>query len=162
MSSYGNFNSTEEMGRFDFTMRATSNDIQTVNSYGDMAFISTDQELPYDNEKKELSSVEIFLAGILESMMLTIIREAKIKKLSLDEIEAKAEVKTTNPLRTLKVLGVDDAPRIDEIKIKVYYYIDDITREEADKFMKEALEMDMVYVGVKKGFKIDVDFEYEL
>lgn len=162
MSSYGNFNSTEEMGRFDFTMRATSNDIKTVNSYGDMAFISTDQELPYDNEKKELSSVEIFLAGILESMMLTIIREAKIKKLSLDEIEAKAEVKTTNPLRTLKVVGVDDAPRIEEIKIKVYYYIDDITREEADKFMREALEMDMVYVGVKKGFKIDVEFIYEL
>lgn len=162
MSSYGNFNSTEEMGRFDFTMRATSNDIKTVNSYGDMAFISTDQELPYDNEKKELSSLEIFLAGILESMMLTIIREAKIKKLSLDEIEAKAEVKTTNPLRTLKVVGVDDAPRIEEIKIKVYYYIDDITREEADKFMKEALEMDMVYVGVKKGFDIDVEFIYEL
>lgn len=162
MSSYGNFNSTEEMSRFDFTMRATSNDIKTVNSYGDMAFISTDQELPYDNEKKELSSVEIFLAGILESMMLTIIREAKIKKLSLDEIEAKAEVKTTNPLRTLKVVGVDDAPRIDEIKIKVYYYIDDITREEADKFMREALEMDMVYVGVKKGFNISIDFEYEL
>lgn len=162
MSSYGNFNSTEEMGRFDFTMRATSNDIKTVNSYGDMAFISTDQELPYDNEKKELSSVEIFLAGILESIMLTIIREAKIKKLSLDEIEAKAEVKTTNPLRTLKVVGVDEAPRIDEIKIKVYYYIDDITREEADKFMRDALEMDMVYVGVKKGFKIDVDFIYEL
>lgn len=162
MSSYGNFNSTEEMGRFDFTMRATSNDIKTVNSYGDMAFISTDQELPYDNEKKELSSVEIFLAGILESMMLTIIREAKIKKLSLDEIEAKAEVRTTNPLRTLKVVGVDDAPRIEEIKIKVYYYIDDITREEADKFMREALEMDMVYVGVKKGFKIDVEFIYEL
>ena len=162
MSSYGNFNSTEEMGRFDFTMRATSNDIKTVNSYGDMAFISTDQELPYDNEKKELSSVEIFLAGILESMMLTIIREAKIKKLSLDEIEAKAEVKTTNPLRTLKVVGVDDAPRIDEIKIKVYYYIDDITREEADKFMREALEMDMVYVGIAKGFNVGVDFEYEL
>lgn len=162
MSSYGNFNSTEEMGRFDFTMRATSNDIKTVNSYGDMAFISTDQELPYDNEKKELSSVEIFLAGILESMMLTIIREAKIKKLSLDEIEAKAEVKTTNPLRTLKVVGVDDAPRIEEIKIKVYYYIDDITREEADKFMKDALEMDMIYVGVKKGFNISIDFEYEL
>lgn len=162
MSSYGNFNSTEEMSRFYFTMRATSNDIKTVNSYGDMAFISTDQELPYDNEKKELSSVEIFLAGILESMMLTIIREAKIKKLSLDEIEAKAEVKTTNPLRTLKVVGVDEAPRIDEIKIKVYYYIDDISREEADKFMREALEMDMVYVGVKKGFNISIDFEYEL
>lgn len=162
MSSYGNFNSTEEMSRFNFTMRATSNDIKTVNSYGDMAFISTDQELPYDNEKKELSSVEIFLAGILESMMLTIIREAKIKKLSLDEIEAKAEVKTTNPLRTLKVVGVDDAPRIDEIKIKVYYYIDDITREEADKFMREALEMDMVYVGVSKGFKIVTEFIYEL
>ena len=162
MSSYGNFNSTEEMGRFDFTMRATSNDIKTVNSYGDMAFISTDQELPYDNEKKELSSVEIFLAGILESMMLTIIREAKIKKLSLDEIEAKAEVKTTNPLRTLKVVGVDEAPRIEEIKIKVYYYIDDITREEADKFMRDALEMDMVYVGVSKGFNIGVEFIYEL
>lgn len=162
MSSYGNFNSTEEMNRFDFTMRATSNDIKTVNSYGDMAFISTDQELPYDNEKKELSSVEIFLAGILESMMLTIIREAKIKKLSLDEIEAKAEVKTTNPLRTLKVVGVDGAPRIDEIKIKVYYYIDDITREEADKFMREALDMDMVYVGVSKGFNISVEFIYEL
>lgn len=162
MSSYGNFNSTEEMSRFYFTMRATSNDIKTVNSYGDMAFISTDQELPYDNEKKELSSVEIFLAGILESMMLTIIREAKIKKLSLDEIEAKAEVKTTNPLRTLKVVGVDDAPRIDEIKIKVYYYIDDITKEEADKFMREALEMDMVYSGVKKGFKIETEFIYEL
>ena len=162
MSSYGNFNSTEEMGRFDFTMRATSNDIKTVNSYGDMAFISTDQELPYDNEKKELSSVEIFLAGILESMMLTIIRETKIKKLSLDEIEAKAEVKTTNPLRTLKVVGVDEAPRIDEIKIKVYYYIDDISIEEADKFMRDALEMDMVYVGVKKGFNISIDFEYEL
>lgn len=162
MSSYGNFNSTEEMSRFDFTMRATSNDIKTVNSYGDMAFVSTDQELPYDNEKKELSSVEIFLAGILESMMLTIIREAKIKKLSLDEIEAKAEVKTTNPLRTLKVVGVDEAPRIDEIKIKVYYYIDDITKEEADKFMRDALEMDMVYVGVSKGFKIVTEFIYEL
>lgn len=162
MSSYGNFNSTEEMDRFDFTMRATSNDIKTVNSYGDMAFISTDQELPYDNEKKELSSVEIFLAGILESMMLTIIREAKIKKLSLDEIEAKAEVKTTNPLRTLKVVGIDDAPRIEEIKIKVYYYIDDITKEEADKFMRDALEMDMVYSGVSKGFNISIDFEYEL
>lgn len=162
MSSYGNFNSTEEMSRFNFTMRATSNDIKTVNSYGDMAFISTDQELPYDNEKKELSSVEIFLAGILESMMLTIIREAKIKKLSLDEIEAKTEVKTTNPLRTLKVVGVDDAPRIDEIKIKVYYYIDDITKEEADKFMRDALEMDMVYSGVKKGFKIETEFIYEL
>lgn len=162
MSSYGNFNSTEEMSRFDFTMRATSNDIKTVNSYGDMAFISTDQELPYDNEKKELSSVEIFLAGILESMMLTIIREAKIKKLSLDEIEAKAEVKTTNPLRTLKVVGVDETPRIDEIKIKVYYYIDDITREEADKFMREALDMDMVYVGVKNGFNVVTEFIYEL
>lgn len=162
MSSYGNFNSTEEMSRFNFTMRATSNDMKNVNSYGDMAFISTDQELPYDNEKKELSSVEIFLAGILESMMLTIIREAKIKKLSLDEIEAKAEVKTTNPLRTLKVIGVDDAPRIEEIKIKVYYYIDDITREEADKFMRNAMEMDMVYSGISKGFNVGVEFIYEL
>lgn len=162
MSSLGEFNSTEEMLKFHFTMRTTTNDIKTVNSYGDMSFISTDQELPYDNEKKELSSVEIFLAGIMESMLLTIIREAKIKKLSLDEVEAKAEVKTTNPLRTLKVVGVDEAPRIDEIKIKVYYYIDDITKEEADKFMQDALEMDMVYSGVRKGFNVSVDFEYEL
>lgn len=162
MSSLGEFNSTEEMSKFHFTMRTTTNDIKTVNSYGDMSFISTDQELPYDNEKKELSSVEIFLAGIMESMLLTIIREAKIKKLSLDEVEAKAEVRTTNPLRTLKVVGVDEAPRIDEIKIKVYYYIDDITKEEADKFMHDALEMDMVYVGVKKGFNIETEFIYEL
>lgn len=162
MSSLGEFNSTEEMSKFHFTMRTTTNDIKTVNSYGDMSFISTDQELPYDNEKKELSSVEIFLAGIMESMLLTIIREAKIKKLSLDEVEAKAEVKTTNPLRTLKVVGVDEAPRIDEIKIKVYYYIDDITKEEADKFMQDALEMDMVYVGVRKGFNIETEFIYEL
>lgn len=162
MSSLGEFNSIEEMSKFHFTMRTTSNDMKMVNSYGDMAFISTDQELPYDNEKKELSSVEIFLAGIMESMMLTIIREAKINKLSLDEVEAKAEVRTTNPLRTLKVVGVDDAPRIDEIKIKVYYYIDDITKEEADKFMHDALEMDMVYVGVRKGFNIETEFIYEL
>lgn len=162
MSSLGNFNSTEEMGKFDFTMRATSNDLKTVNSYGDMAFISTDQELPYDNEKKELSSVEIFLAGILESMMLTIIREAKIKKLSLDEIEVKAEVRTTNPLRTLKVVGVEEAPRIEEIKIKIYYYIDDIKKEDADKFMKDAIDMDMIYIGVKNGFNIQVEFIYQL
>ena len=60
------------------------------------------------------------------------------------------------------MVGVDDAPRIEEIKIKVYYYIDDIKREEADKFMRDALEMDMVYVGVKKGFNISVEFIYEL
>ena len=44
----------------------------------------------------------------------------------------------------------------------MYYYIDDITKEEADKFMRDALEMDMVYVGVSKGFNIDVEFIYEL
>ena len=117
MTSKEIFDSSKEAEVFDFTMRTTSNDLKRVNTYGDASYISTDQELPYDNEKDELSSVEIFVAGIMESMILTIIREAKIARAELDEIEGRASVRVTNPLRTLKVIGVEESPIIENIKI---------------------------------------------
>ena len=120
MSDLGTFDSSKESEVFDFTMRTTSNDLRRVNTYGDASYISTDQELPYDNEKDELSSVEIFVAGIMESMILTIIREAKIARAELDEIEGRASVRVTNPLRTLKVVGIEETPEIEKIKIKIY------------------------------------------
>ena len=162
MTSKEIFDSSKESEVFDFTMRTTSNDIKRVNTYGDASYISTDQELPYDNEKDELSSVEIFVAGIMESMILTIIREAKIARAELDEIEGRASVRVTNPLRTLKVIGVEESPIIENIKIKIYYYIDDFTHEEGEKFMRKAIERDPVYQGVKEGFEIDVEFLFQL
>ena len=162
MSDLGTFDSSKESEVFDFTMRTTSNDLRRVNTYGDASFISTDQELPYDNEKDELSSVEIFVAEIMESMILTIIREAKIARAELDEIEGRASVRVTNPLRTLKVVGVEETPEIESIKIKIYYYIDDFTHEEGEKFMRKAVENDPVYRGVKKGFEVNVDFLFQL
>ncbi len=162
MTSKEIFDSSKESEVFDFTMRTTSNDLKRVNTYGDASYISTDQELPYDNEKDELSSVEIFVAGIMESMILTIIREAKIARAELDEIEGRASVRVTNPLRTLKVIGVEESPIIENIKIKIYYYIDDFTHEEGEKFMRKAIERDPVYLGVKEGFKIDVQFLFQL
>ena len=162
MTSKEIFDSSKEAEVFDFTMRTTSNDLKRVNTYGDASYISTDQELPYDNEKDELSSVEIFVAGIMESMILTIIREAKIARAELDEIEGRASVRVTNPLRTLKVIGVGESPIIENIKIKIYYYIDDFTHEEGEKFMRKAIENDPVYQGVKEGFKIDVQFLFQL
>lgn len=162
MTSKEIFDSSKESEVFDFTMRTTSNDLKRVNTYGDASYISTDQELPYDNEKDELSSIEIFVAGIMESMILTIIREAKIARAELDEIEGRASVRVTNPLRTLKVIGVEESPIIENIKIKIYYYIDDFTHEEGEKFMRKAIERDPVYQGVKKGFEVDVQFLFQL
>lgn len=162
MTSKEIFDSSKESEVFDFTMRTTSNDLKRVNTYGDASYISTDQELPYDNEKDELSSVEIFVAGIMESMILTIIREAKIARVELDEIEGRVSVRVTNPLRTLKVIGVEESPIIENIKIKIYYYIDDFTHEEGEKFMRKAIERDPVYQGVKEGFKVDVQFLFQL
>lgn len=162
MTSKEIFDSSKESEVFDFTMRTTSNDLKRVNTYGDASYISTDQELPYDNEKDELSSVEIFVAGIMESMILTIIREAKIDRAELDEIEGRASVRVTNPLRTLKVIGVEESPIIENIKIKIYYYIDDFTHEEGEKFMRKAIERDPVYQGVKEGFEMDVEFLFQL
>lgn len=162
MSDLGTFDSSKESEVFDFTMRTTSNDLRRVNTYGDASFISTDQELPYDNEKDELSSVEIFVAGIMESIILTIIREAKIARAELDEIEGRASVRVTNPLRTLKVVGVEETLEIESIKIKIYYYIDDFTHEEGEKFMRKAIEQDPVYRGVKEGFEIKVEFLFQL
>lgn len=162
MTSKEIFDSSKESEVFDFTMRTTSNNLKRVNTYGDASYISTDQELPYDNEKDELSSVEIFVAGIMESMILTIIREAKIARAELDEIEGRASVRVTNPLRTLKVIGVEESPIIENIKIKIYYYIDDFTHEEGEKFMRKAIERDPVYQGVKEGFEIDVEFLFQL
>lgn len=162
MTSKEIFDSSKEVEVFDFTMRTTSNDLKRVNTYGDASYISTDQELPYDNEKDELSSIEIFVAGIMESMILTIIREAKIARAELDEIEGRASVRVTNPLRTLKVIGVEESPIIENIKIKIYYYIDDFTHEEGEKFMRKAIERDPVYQGVKEGFEIDVEFLFQL
>lgn len=162
MSRLGEFNSSEESEKFSFSLRATSNDLKKVNVYGDMSFISTDQELPYDNEKEELSSVEIFVAGILESLLLSIIREAEINNIELDEIEGKALVKVRNPLRTLKVVGVDEAPEITSIDIKIYYYIDNFTHEEGEKFMRKAIKKDPVFSGVEKGFNVFVQFLFQL
>lgn len=162
MTSKEIFDSSKESEVFDFTMRTTSNDLKRVNTYGDVSYISTDQELPYDNEKDELSSVEIFVAGIMESMILTIIREAKIARAELDEIEGRASVRIINPLRTLKVVGVEESPIIENIRIKIYYYIDDFTHEEGEKFMRKAIERDPVYQGVKEGFEMDVEFLFQL
>lgn len=162
MTSKEIFDSSKESEVFDFTMRTTSNDLKRVNTYGDASYISTDQELPYDNEKDELSSIEIFVAGIMESMILTIIREAKITRAELDEIEGRVGVRVTHPLRTLKVVGITEKPEIESIKIKIYYYIDDFTHEEGEKFMRKAIENDPVYQGVKEGFKMDVQFLFQL
>lgn len=162
MTSKEIFDSSKEAEVFDFTMRTTSNDLKRVNTYGDASYISTDQELPYDNEKDELSSVEIFVAGIMESMIHTIIREAKIARAELDEIEGRVSVRVTHPLRTLKVVGITEKPEIESIKIKIYYYIDDFTHEEGEKFMRKAIENDPVYQGVKEGFKMDVEFLFQL
>ena len=135
MSELGTFDSSKESEVFDFTMRTTSNDLRRVNTYGDASFISTDQELPYDNEKDELSSVEIFVAGIMESMILTIIREAKIARAELDEIEGRASVHVTNPLRTLKVVGIEETPEIEKIKIKkIIFFLSPIDRAIAVAF----------------------------
>lgn len=162
MNKLGEFDSTKESEKFSFSMRATSNDLKSVNVYGYMNSISTDQELPYDNEKEDLSSVEMFISSILESMLLTIIREAKIKRISLDEIEGKANVVVSNPLRTLKVVGIDENPEIKKIEIKIYYYIDDYTHEQGNEFMENAIKNDPIYIGVEKGFDINVQFLFQL
>lgn len=162
MTKLGEFDSSKESSQFSFSMRATSNDLKRVNVYGFMSSISTDQELPYDNEKEELSSVEVFIAGILESLILTIIRESKIKRISLDEIEAKANVKVKNPLRTLKVVGIDEKPEIENIEIKIYYYIDDFSHLEGEKFIKNALENDPIFSGIQKGFNINIEALFQL
>lgn len=162
MGKLGEFNSIEEAACFSFSMRATSNDLKNVKVYGNVSYISTDQELPYDNEKEELSSVEIFVASVMESMLLTIIREAKINKVALDEIECKAEVEVLNPLRTLKVIGIEQAPKINSIKIRIYYYIDDFTKEEGKIFIDEALLKDPIFKGIKKGFDVDIKYLFQL
>lgn len=150
--------STKESETFEFSMRAISNDLKNVSVYGDVSSITVNSEIPYDNENDKLSSMEVFISSIMESMILTIIRESKIKQLELDEIEGKAHVFIKNPLRTLRVIGVNSPPKIEKIEIKIYYHIDDLDKKEAKEYLESALQYDPIYSLFKDTNFIKVDF----
>lgn len=155
------FDSNKDAENFTFDMRATANDLRTVKVYGDRALIQTDQQLPLDNEKEDLSSLETFISSILQSILLTIIREAKIRKIDLEEIEAKAKAIVKYPLRTLAVIGVSENPYIEKIEIRVYYYIDNLGKEEGEKFLSQALEYDPIFPRIRDSFDIKIDFLFQ-
>lgn len=157
----GEFNSNQAQDSFQFSMRATCNDLRRVKVFGDMAQAESDQELPYDNEKKELSSLEQFTAGVMQSLLLTILREAAISGVALDELEGRVTLAVKHPLRTLRVHGVEEAPFIQHIHVQIFYFIEDMEAKEGDAFIQKCLHYDPLFPGLEKAFPLEVEVHFQ-
>ncbi|MCI3924726.1 OsmC family protein [Paenibacillus sp. TRM 82003] len=135
--------------------RGTSNDLSTVKIYTNKNSFQIDKQISFDSESKPISSVEYFAGSVLSSILLTLLEQAKRRRLFIEEIEGVLNLSLENPLSLLGVRGYDEEPRIRKLTITVFLFVD-LEDSEFEDFCFDALKQCPIYNTLKKSTEIEV------
>ena len=127
-----------------------------VKVYNEKSFVGVDQAISFDSEKEDFTSIDLFISSIVSDILLTMMTLAKKRGEILQDVEAKASLKISNPMYVLNVIGYEDPGFIDKIKIDIYFF-SFMEGEDLDEFLAETLKRSLIYNSFKD--RIDVDFK---
>lgn len=79
-------------------------------------------ELSFDSEFSQNTSVDFFISGIMSGIILSISKGLTKKGFKFDDLEISSKVFLENPLSYLDVKGCENPPKISKIEFKIYIY----------------------------------------
>ncbi|WP_295884174.1 OsmC family protein [uncultured Anaerococcus sp.] len=125
-----------------------------VKVYNEKTSVSIDQAISFDSEKDEFTSIDLFVSSIVSEILLTMMKVAKKRGEILQDIEAKADLKISNPMYLLNVIGYEDPGLIEKLDIDVYFF-SFLEGEKLDEFLEEVLKRTLIYNTFKDKIKVN-------
>ena len=143
----------DDINYFSKSFRAVVFD-EDVKVYNEKTSISIDQAISFDSEKDEFTSTDLFVSSIVSEILLTMMKVAKKRGEILQDIEAKADLKISNPMYLLNVIGYEDPGLIEKLDIDVYFF-SFLEGEKLDEFLEEVLKRTLIYNTFKDKIKVN-------
>lgn len=147
-----------ESYNYDTSYRAVLNLDNTVKFFTDKDVIYVTDSISFDIEKNYKNSFNYFSVSIVSDIIYGLVLKAKKENLDLQDVEAKIDVNLKNPLSILGVKGYNENPKIDKIKIVVYFYLDCFFKD-LDDFLKDVLNNCFIYNTIKNCIDIEIKFK---
>lgn len=98
-------------------------DGESVKFFTKNSLLKISQEVSFDSEFKDDTSIEYFACGVVSSMLLALANGLRKREILFDDLEASSQVFLKNSLAFLGVRGYKEKPQISKIKIKIYIYL---------------------------------------
>lgn len=143
----------DDINYFSKSFRAVVFD-EDVKVYNEKTSTSVDQAISFDSEKYEFTSIDLFVSSIVSEILLTMMKVAKKRGEILQDIEAKADLKISNPMYLLNVIGYEDPGLIEKLEVDVYFF-SFLEGEKLDEFLDEVLKRTLIYNTFKDKVKVN-------
>lgn len=143
----------DDINYFSKSFRAVVFD-EDVKVYNEKTSTSVDQAISFDSEKDEFTSIDLFVSSIVSEILLTMMKVAKKRGEILQDIEAKADLKISNPMYLLNVIGYEDPGLIEKLEVDVYFF-SFLEGEKLDEFLDEVLKRTLIYNTFKDKVKVN-------
>ncbi|MDQ0508745.1 Uncharacterised protein [Aedoeadaptatus ivorii] len=131
------------------------NGAESVKVYNEKSYVEVDKAVAFDAEKEEFTALDLLVSAVLSEIVLSMRFVAKRDHIVLQDLEAKAVLILGNPLRLLGVRGYEEAARIRNISVTVYYF-SFLDSEERIYFEEKVLERAVVSNSL--GERVSVEF----
>lgn len=111
-------------------------------------------ELSFDNQFSQNTSVDFFISGIMSAIILSISKGLGKKSVKFDDLEISSKVFLENSLSYLDVKGYENSPKISKIELKIYIY-SPLSFEKLQNICYEILDKSIIYNTTKNLLKIE-------
>lgn len=143
---------------YDIGLRAIAQNPKQAKIYTDKVIYAVNQEMSFDIENDQLTSVDHFVGAIASAMLLALFQYDQRHEQVIEEVEGRFTFHLENPLSYLHVRGYDEAPKIQGLHLKCYI----VTYEEAVDFQAlfdAAMANCILYQTIKDVIAISVSFK---
>lgn len=150
-------NDIYESTNYDFSFRGVLAENNELKLFTNNNYISINSDVHFDINGDEKSSINYFACSLLGGIIHTLLNQAKLKNIDLEEIEGKIYLTLKNPLTLLGVRGYIDEPFISDSLINIYLYAD-IKDEDLIAFCEDSLKYSYIYNTLKSSINIKINF----
>lgn len=151
-------NNLYESYNYDVSYRATWNYENIVKVFTDKDYIKVNAPISFDIDEKNETSFNYFATSIISGIIYSIVSKAKEEKLDIQDIEGKIKLTLKNPLTLLEVKGYYEKPKIENIEVTIYFYLE-LFDNELDEFLKRSIDNCFIYNTLKDAIDIKLNFK---
>lgn len=145
----------EESKYYHINLRAVSKDKAASKIYLDNTIYNVNQEISFDSENTDPTSVTHFADSVASSIIFSITNYDSKHDQLIDEIEGKFSFELINPLSYIGVIGYDGEPKIDQIDLTLYI-VSFAEEDELKKLCDQAMKNSIILNSIKDSIDVNV------
>lgn len=112
-------------------------------------------EVSFDSDFKENTSIELFVGGIVSAVIFTLKKGLTNSGIKFDDLECASSVILENSLSFLGVIGYNEKPEISKINLKIYIYTE-LEFNELSRICNEILQKSFILNTLKNIIKFKI------